>query len=113
MSSSSRGRAASHRPSLRFAASVKAQAPRHVGRESPAAGQAPLGSVGLVEATQQLVGGLIAGEWPDLNGQSWLEVRSFLLSELLRRCPGLSTREYRRALSTHLSSQSFKRLRFV
>jgi hypothetical protein len=113
VSSSCRGRAPSHRPSLRFAASVKARSSTHVGRESPVEGHAPLAALGLGEATQQLVDGLIAGAWPELQGQPWLEVRNFLLSELLRRCPGFSTREYRRALSTQLSGQAFKRLRFV
>lgn len=84
-----------------------------LGRRDEAEGEGALPASSLAEATRQLVASHLAGTWPELEGRPWLEVRSFLLSELLRRHPGFSTREYRRALSICLSSQAFKRHRFT
>lgn len=104
----------SHRPSLRFAATSKARssAPKQVGRhDANAEGVQP--AANLADAAREVVASHLAGTWPELKGRPWLEVRSFLLCELLRRHPGFSTREYRRALSACLSSQAVKRHRFT
>lgn len=46
-----------------------------------------------------------AGKWPQLEGQSRSNVREFLLEQLLERCPGYSTRDYRRALNGSLTAR--------
>jgi len=114
VSSSNQGRAASYRPSLRFASTSKTKsgAPKQVGHHhADAEGAQP--AANLADAAREVVASHLAGTWPELKGRPWLEVRSFLLCELLRRHPGFSTREYRRALSACLSSQAFKRHRFT
>lgn len=56
----------------------------------------------LREASREVVAEYLGGRWPEVYGSSWGELRAFLLNELLRRCPGFSTREYRTALMTRL-----------
>jgi nitrite reductase (NADH) small subunit len=57
----------------------------------------------LRRTCSDVVGEYLAGRWPELDSRTWQELCSFLLEELLARCPGLSTREYRVALMTRLS----------
>ena len=57
----------------------------------------------LCTASGQIIDDFIAGRWRDLIGRPRSEVRRFLLGELLQRCAGFSTREYRVALDTALS----------
>jgi nitrite reductase (NADH) small subunit len=57
----------------------------------------------LRRTCSDVVGEYLAGRWPELDSRTWQELCAFLLEELLARCPGLSTREYRVALMTRLS----------
>ncbi len=115
MSSSSQGRAATRRPSLRLAAKVRAQSDRstHDRNDNRVPSDRERGPFSLGQATRQIFTSHLACTWSELNGRPWLEVRNFLLDELLRRCPGFSTREYRQALNTCLSSQPLKWRRFT
>jgi hypothetical protein len=56
----------------------------------------------LKTVTSDVVAEYLAGRWPELNGASGAELRALLLEELLSRCPGFSTREYRVALTVRL-----------
>lgn len=57
----------------------------------------------LKSTCSEVVAEYLGGRWPELDGKPWAELCAFLLEELLARCPGLSTREYRVALKTRLS----------
>jgi len=57
----------------------------------------------LRSACSDVVTEYLDGRWPELDGKSWPELCAFFLNELLARCPGLSTREYRFALMTRLA----------
>ena len=64
----------------------------------------PLSTKATLKSTcSEVVAEYLAGRWPELDGKPWPERCAFLLEELLARCPGLSTREYRVALKTRLS----------
>ena len=60
----------------------------------------------LTKASSQVVAEFIAGRWLELDAKSWGEIRNFLLTELLERCPGFSTRQYRLALNTCLAARN-------
>ena len=68
-----------------------------VGQEPPSVGREALRC-----ASSDVVTEYLAGRWPELVPSRLLELRAFLLNELLDRCPGFSTREYRVALTTRL-----------
>ena len=57
----------------------------------------------LRSACSDVVSEYLDGRWPEVDGKSWPELCAFFLDELLTRCPGLSTREYRVALMTRLA----------
>lgn len=79
--------------------------PAGVRRAEPAVPRTPTltTKAGLRSTCSEVVAEYLAGRWPELDGKSWPELCAFLLEELLARCPGLSTREYRVALKTRLS----------
>lgn len=54
---------------------------------------------GLRDAGRMVVVEYRSRKWPELYASGWPEAREFLLVELLTRCPGFSTREYRIALN--------------
>jgi hypothetical protein len=56
----------------------------------------------LRSVTLEVVAEYLAGRWPGLNNARGAELRALLLEELLSRCPGFSTREYRVALTVRL-----------
>jgi plastocyanin domain-containing protein len=55
--------------------------------------------------SQQVANEYLAGQWEHVAGKPWKEVRTFLLDELLERCPGFSTRDYRIALNKSLAGR--------
>jgi len=68
--------------------------------ESPGSPSPPMAS--LRDACADVVAEYLGGRWPQLRGSLRPELRAFLLNELLTRCPGFSTREYRIALTKRL-----------
>lgn len=54
-------------------------------------------------ACAEVVAEYLDGRWPELTGLGRLELRAFFLNELLTRCPGFSTREYRIVLTKRLA----------
>lgn len=59
-------------------------------------------SADLERAGREVVRDYLAGQWAHLDGAEWAATRTFLLNELLERCPGHSTRDYRVALDVSL-----------
>ena len=70
---------------------------RAIGPEPPHTGKAE-----LRRASSQVVSEYLAGCYPALVPCDSEAVRTLLLNELLVRCPGFSTREYRLALTARL-----------
>ena len=68
------------------------------------------------ELAAQVVLDVIHGRWESLMDKPWAEVRCFLQEELLQRCPGYSTRDYRTAISRALAvgahARALRRLAF-
>lgn len=58
--------------------------------------------VSLGRACTDVVAEYRGGRWPQIASAPAPELRAFLLNELLTRCPGFSTREYRIALTKRL-----------
>jgi hypothetical protein len=63
---------------------------------------APRQPVSLGRACTDVVAEYRSGRWPQISAVPAPELRAFLLNELLARCPGFSTREYRIALTKRL-----------
>jgi hypothetical protein len=59
----------------------------------------------LRRVTSDVVAEYLRGTTSGLAGTDWAELRARLLVELLSRCPGFSTREYRVALTTRLAAR--------
>lgn len=64
----------------------------------------------LLEACSGVVRDYGRGKWRELSPAARATIRASLLSILLERCPGFSTREYRAALNACLPLQGRKRL---
>jgi hypothetical protein len=63
---------------------------------------APRKAVSLGRACTDVIAEYRSGRWPQIIAVPAPELRAFLLNELLARCPGFSTREYRIALTKRL-----------
>jgi hypothetical protein len=68
-----------------------------------------LGRAVLRSVTSDVVAEYLAGKWPGLNNARGSQLRALLLEELLSRCPGFSTREYRVALTVRLVARGVMR----
>lgn len=63
------------------------------------------GKAVLKRVTSEVVAEYLAGRRPRLSNAHGAELRALLLEELLSRCPGFSTREYRVALTVRLAAR--------
>ncbi len=59
----------------------------------------------LRNIASELVSDYLLGKLSDVVDELWSEARMLLLEQLLARCPGFSTRDYRSALNVGLSAK--------